>query len=338
MNILKDKKKVILIFVPILVVLIVLGILVGNLFKNKENKDNIAEVPTYQTSYTVSKVYLADKDNTLIPLSIKYQSFDSVGEELVYLLTQLKENSSISTSNFNGLIPSDATIKSLELANGIVSVNYDEKFLNYEKQNELKILESLVWTLCDYNGVEGVSLYVNDELLTNMPMNNTPINKVLTRQIGINNYLLTSSIIQKGERVLSYYEKEINDKYYYVPVTHYVSNLNDLSIYDLTIMSMFTDPGITSSLEVCRCLTDTSMVTSSILTDNILYLSLTEDILFDEATVSLDIYNLFKEVTILLEEVKDVSFLMELEEVPVNGIENEENKEVSVIELNKFYI
>ena len=63
MNILKDKKKVILIFVPILVVLIVLGILVGNLFKNKENKDNIAEVPTYQTSYSVSKVYLADKDN-----------------------------------------------------------------------------------------------------------------------------------------------------------------------------------------------------------------------------------------------------------------------------------
>lgn len=338
MNILKEKKKVILIFVPILVVLIVLGILVGNLFKNKENKDNIAEVPTYQTSYSVSKVYLADKDNTLIPLSIKYQSFDSVGEELVYLLTQLKENSSISTDTFNGLIPSDATIKSLELANGIVSVNYDEKFLNYEKQNELKILESLVWTLCDYEGVEGVSLFVNDEILTNMPLNNTPINKVLTRQIGINNYLLTSSIIQKGERVLSYYEKEINDKYYYVPVTHYVSNKDDLSIYDLTVSTLFGEPGITSSLQVCRCLKDTEMVTNSILTDNILYLSLTEDILFDEATVSLDIYNLFKEVSVLFEEVEDVSFLMELEEVPVNGLENEENKEVSVIELNKFYI
>ena len=338
MNILKEKKKVILIFVPILVVLIVLGILVGNLFKNKENKDNIAEVPTYQTSYSVSKVYLADKENTLVPLSIKYQSFDSVGEELVYLLTQLKENSSISTDTFNGLIPSDATIKSLELANGIVSVNYDEKFLNYEKQNELKILESLVWTLCDYEGVEGVSLLVNDEILTNMPLNNTPIDKVLTRQIGINNYLLTSSIIQKGERVLSYYEKEINDKYYYVPVTHYVSNKDDLSIYDLTVSTLFDEPGITSSLQVCRCLKDTEMVTNAILTDNILYLSLTEDILFDEATVSLDIYNLFKEVSVLFEEVKDVSFLMELEEVPVNGLENEENKEVSVIELNKFYI
>ena len=338
MNILKEKKKVILIFVPILVVLIVLGILVGNLFKNKENKDNIAEVPTYQTSYSVSKVYLADKENTLVPLSIKYQSFDSVGEELVYLLTQLKENSSISTDTFNGLIPSDATIKSLELANGIVSVNYDEKFLNYEKQNELKILESLVWTLCDYEGVEGVSLLVNDEILTNMPLNNTPIDKVLTRQIGINNYLLTSSIIQKGVRVLSYYEKEINDKYYYVPVTHYVSNKDDLSIYDLTVSTLFNEPGITSSLQVCRCLKDTEMVTNAILTDNILYLSLTEDILFDEATVSLDIYNLFKEVSVLFEEVEDVSFLMELEEVPVNGLENEENKEVSVIELNKFYI
>ena len=100
---------------------------------------------------------------------------------------------------------------------------------------------------------------------------------------------------------------------------------------------MFTDPGITSSLEVCRCLTDTSMVTSSILTDNILYLSLTEDILFDELTVSLDVYNLLLKVTTLIEEVEDVSFLFDLEEVMVNGKVEEETK-VSTIVLNKYYI
>ena len=69
----------------------------------------------------------------------------------------------------------------------------------------------------------------------------------------------------------------------------------------------------------------------------ILYLSLSEDILFDETTVSLDIYQLLKEVTVLL-DVKDVSFLMELEEVPVNGVEEDEELKVSKIELNKYYI
>ena len=44
-----------------------------------------------------------------------------------------------------------------------------------------------------------------------------------------------------------------------------------------------------------------------------------------------------KEVTVLL-DVKDVSFLMELEEVPVNGVEEDEELKVSKIELNKYYI
>ena len=171
-----------------------------------------------------------------------------------------------------------------------------------------------------------------------MPVNNTPINEVLTKQIGINNYLLTSTILGSGERVLSYYEKEINDTYYYVPVTHYVSNKENLSLYDLTINSLFKEPGITSSLQVCRIFEDTNMVNNSILTDNVLYVSLSEDILYDETTVSLDVYNLLVKVTSLLDEVKDVSFLMELEEVKVNGKAEDEESSVSKIELNKFYI
>ena len=99
----------------------------------------------------------------------------------------------------------------------------------------------------------------------------------------------------------------------------------------------FKNPGITSSLTVCRCIEDTEMLTSSIVNENILYLSLSEDILFDETTVSLDIYQLLKEVTVLL-DVKDVSFLMELEEVPVNGVEEDEELKVSKIELNKYYV
>ena len=142
-----------------------------------------------------------------------------------------------------------------------------------------------------------------------------------------------------GKKVLSYYEKQIDNEFYYIPVTHYVNNKNDLSIYDLTINTLFKEPGITSNLSVCRIFKDTKMVTSSILTNDVLYLSLTEDILFDETTVSLDVYNLMRKVTSLLDDVKDVSFLMELEEVMVNGkIDQDENTQVSTIILNKYYI
>lgn len=333
------KKKIILIFVPVLIVLLVVGLLIGNFFKNKD-KEPLDSSNSNQESltYSYNTVYLADNENTLIPLSIKYQSFDSVGEELMYLITSLKVDSEVSNDTFNGLLPKSCSVKSLQFEEGIVSVNFDNEFKKYDSKNELKILESLVWTLCDYEGVSGVSLYMDDVILKNMPVNNTPINSVLTKEIGINNYLLTSTILGSGQRVLSYYEKQINDSYYYVPVTHYVNNKENINIYDLTVNTLFKDPGITSSLQVCRIFKDTEMVSGSILTNNVLYVSLSEDILYDEVTVSLDVYNILLKVTALLKDVKDVSFLMELEEIKVNGKQENETTEVSKIELNKFYI
>lgn len=331
------KKKIILIFVPILVVLLVVGILVGNFFKKENNESNSSDNVIENANYSYHNVYLADKDEVLIPLSIKYESFDNVGQDLMYLVSLLKEDSKIANNQFNGVLPKDCSVKSIDFNEGIVNVNFDDNFTKYEANKELKILESLVWTLCDYDNVNGVTLSIDGNLIKNMPINKTPINGVLTKQLGINNFLLTSTIMGSGERVLSYYEKQIQDKFYYVPVTHYVKNTDDLSIYDLTINSLFKDPGITSSLQICRIFKDTEMVSSSLLTDNVLYVSLTEDILFDETSVSLDVYNLLLEVTSLLEDVKDVSFLLELEEVMVNGKTSEENQ-VSKIELNKFYI
>ena len=329
------KKTLILLFTPIFVALIVMGIIFGIKFNNNENTEG-NETTTF-TDYTYNRVYLVDNDDVLIPLTIKYETFDSQAEELMYLLSMLKVDSSIASDEFNGLLPKECSVKSLDLLDGNLKINFNEDIATYKAQDELRIIESLVWTFTDLDYVDSVSLSMNDELLTHMPVNNLPINNPLDKHFGINNYLLTSSIMGSGTKVLSYYEKEIDEKFYYVPVTHYVNNNNELSIYDLTIETLFKNPGITSSLTVCRCIEDTEMLTSSIVNENILYLSLSEDILFDETTVSLDIYQLLKEVTVLL-DVKDVSFLMELEEVPVNGVEEDEELKVSKIELNKYYV
>ena len=331
------KKNLTLILSPVLVTCIGLGIFFG--IKNSKNDDNNVINNQYNSfEYSYSKVFLKDKDNTLVPLTIKYEKFDSLGEELMFVTNMLKEDSKVSNSTFKGVLPSNTTIKSLELNENVLNINFDENFMTYDSKDELRILESLVWTLTDFNEVDSINLYVNDEKLTNMPVANTPIKHNIDRQIGINNYLLTSSMIIGSSRVLSYYEKLIDDSYYYVPVTHYVKNSNNLSIYDLTVSTMFEQPGITSSLNVCRALESTTMVASSILENDVLYLSLSEDILFDEFTVSLDVYEIFKEVTCLLSDVKDVSFLMELEEVQVNGLDDNQSQQVSKIELNKYYI
>lgn len=331
-----NKKTIVLLLAPLLVALMVVGII----FSVRFNKDSVENDDTFveNVDYTYNKVYLLDNDNVLVPLTIKYETFDYQGEELMYLVNCLKENSEITNNNFKGLLNENVSVTSINLNEGSLTISFNDAFNEYDKDKELRIVESLIWTFTDLDYVDNVSFSINENILTNMPLKNTPLTTKMDKNFGVNNFVLTSSIFQTGEMVLSYYEKVIDEKYYYVPVTHYVSNNDDLSIYDLTVQTLFKDPGITSDLEVCRIFKDTEMLTSSILTDNILYLSLTEDILFDEVTVSLDVYNILKEVSVLFEEVKDVSFLMDLQEVMVNGVEENEEIKVSKIQLNKFYI
>lgn len=333
-----NKKELILIFAPILIVLLIVGLFFGRRLNKKEEGPIDKNVPIEETTYSYAKVYLIDKDNVLVPLTTKYPSFENRGEEMLYVLNLLKEDSALSNETFKGLIPSATKVNALELENNLLKIDFDDGFKNYNPDMELKLVESIVWTMVNFDEVHGVNLYLNGTYLANMPQKNTPLSNPLTKQVGINNYLITSTPFEMGTRVLSFYEKQINNQYYYIPVTHYVENKNQLSIYDLTITTLLKDPGLTSSLNVCRCLSDTSMVTASILKDNILYVSLSEDILFDELTVSKDVYNLLREVTQLLNDVKDVSFLMDLEEVKVNGLNKEEVVRVSSIELNKYYI
>ena len=331
-----NKKTIVLFFMPLLVALMVVGVIFSIKFNKESKESNVTFTETIDYSY--NKVYLLDNDNVLVPLTIKYETFDTQGEELMYLINCLKENSLVSNDNFKGLLNKEVNVTSINLNEGNLNISFDDKFNEYDKEKELIIVESLIWTFTDLDYVDSVSISINEEVLTNMPVKNTPLNEKMDKHFGINNFVLTSSILHTGEMVLSYYEKVVDSKYYYVPVTHYVSNKDNLSIYDLTILTLFKDPGITSSLDVCRIFKDTSMVTSSVLTDNILYLSLTEDILFDETTVSLDVYNILKEVSVLFDDVKDVSFLMDLEEVMVNKAEDSEEVKVSKIELNKYYI
>lgn len=333
----KTKKKLLFIFIPILIALIVVSVIVKN-YKDKQNDNILNENSTNENvDFTYAKIYLLDKDNVLLPLTIKCEEYENPGELYHYLFSCLKEDANY--ENFKGYIPSSCKVNQIEIKDDIVTFDLDENFNKYEAKNELKILEGLTWTFTQFENVDKLELKINGQKLKNMEINKTPLNNYLTKDnIGINNFLLTSTLFQQGEKVLSYYEKEIDDKFYYVPVTHYVSNKNNLKAYDLTISTLFKKPDPLSNLQVARCISETEMVSNSVVTDNVLYVSLTEDILFDELTVSKDVYELLKLSTQLLSDIKDVSFLIELEQYQVNGLKENEEVQVADIVFNKYYI
>lgn len=330
----KKSQKILLIILPILLVISVIAIIISN---NNKRQDSYAENEPIE--YTYRKVYLNSKDDTLVPLTIKYQKKDNLGDEIHYVLNLIKENSGISNDVFTGLIPEDSKIKSLDLEDNNLTINFDIGFQEYAKEEELRLLQQLVWTMTEFNEVDSLTLQMEDEILTNMPVKNTPLAEKTGREIGINSFYLTSADFLSSEKVLSYYAQEIDNKEYIVPFTHYVKNNANLTLPDLTIKTLLTKPSITSQLNLVPCLNEVNQTAASVLEDDVLMVSLNENILFDEKTVNKEVYDILRASLELCEDVKDVSFVFDQEVFAVNGQENlEEIYPVSSIYFNEYYI
>ena len=102
--------------------------------------------------------------------------------------------------------------------------------------------------MINLDGVEGVTIKIDNNLLTELPKTKKQVPETLTRNFGINKVFDIDSLngIQK---VTLYYMDEINDNSYYVPVTKYlnddrekiniiIDNLSSHYIYESNLISL----------------------------------------------------------------------------------------------------
>mgnify|MGYP000165819046 FL=1 len=333
----KKAKKIVLIAIPIIIILIIASIFIG-----KSNKKEAANEPKQEPLLQQqANVYLAStKDHTLVPLTIKFNQKDTVGENMLMVLSLIKENSAICNDTFQGLIPEEAKINQLSLDDqNVLTIDFDEGFFEYDEKNEVALLESITWTMTEFDEIEGISLTLNQEPILKMPRRQTPVASILTREMGINNLLVTSTPdILGSTRILSYYTKTIDKVDYIIPVTQYVQNEKELSIYDLTIEKLLEKPAITTRLKVVACLQDIELEASSTLDNQVLKVTLNEQALFDENSVQSDIYEVILASMNLYEEVENVSFVINDVDTPVSGLEDSESFSVQSIIFNEYYI
>ena len=122
----KKAKKIVLIAIPLIAILIIATILIG-----KNNKKEVANNEPQETVLQQqANVYLAStKDHTLVPLTIKFNQKDTLGENLLMVLSLIKENSAICNDTFQGLIPEEAKSNQLTLDDqNVLTIDFDEGF------------------------------------------------------------------------------------------------------------------------------------------------------------------------------------------------------------------
>lgn len=179
----------------------------------KENAEN-----TVQT-----ELYLIDKDGYVVPQTLALPKTPSVAKQALEYLVVNGPVTEMLPNDFRAVLPEETELSVNIDKDGVATVNFSKEFKNYQPEDELKILQSITWTLTQFDGVKTVALKMNGHPLTEMPVNGTPISENLSRTSGINIDTADVLDITNTKPVTVYYVGGEEGSYYYVPVTRRVS-------------------------------------------------------------------------------------------------------------------
>jgi len=206
---------------------ILLSILLLYLIPSNTEEINLNKNQTLEYTYpnNLQAIYLLNNDNYLSRTKINIQNNNELKKatELIELLTINNKKKDIIPTGFKPLLPEKTKVLNIDLKDGLLTINFSKEFNNIKKKYEEKLIESLVYTLTNIKGIEKISIYVNNEPLTNLPNSKKKIKEVLDKKYGINkSYELTT--LNDIDSYTVYYISNYNDEIYYTPVTKYINN------------------------------------------------------------------------------------------------------------------
>ena len=126
-------------------------------------------------------------------------------------------------SGFQSILPNDTEILSVELVDDIIKVNFSKNLLEIKEELEEKMIEAIVYTLTNIDGVNKVIIYVEGDILSQLPKTKIHLPGTLDRSYGINKEYNIESF-KNVNSVTVYYVSKYNDNTYYVPVTKYLND------------------------------------------------------------------------------------------------------------------
>ena len=247
-------------------------------------------------------VYLLDDDNYLSKV-ICYFDTASIEDE-IYKRRELLTNKN-SMNKFHSLIPSSTKLNSIRIDKNDVYLDFSKELLT--STNEEKMIESIVYTLSEINGIENIYINVEGKELRFLPNIKKEIPYPLNRSYGINKeYYLTS--FDDIDETTIFFIKNCNDLKYLVPVTK-ITNTNEEKI-NIIINELKSKYNINKDVFLLNHYID----------NNIMYL-IFNDYIFNDSGI--------------LDDIKDVLKNSIFENYDVNKIIIMNEKNTIKIEINK---
>lgn len=234
------------------------------------------------TNGTMSTVYLENENGLLAPVALQLPEEDSSTHLTRALESLVKDGpyAKLVPEGFMGVLPEGTEVKAITLQKEqqAAIVEFTEPFRNYEARDERKVMEALTWTLTENPDIQQVQLWVDGEKLNEMPVDGTPLDRPLTRAIGINLEINGGMSLSLSSPVTVYFSAATPEGVqYFVPVTRFVASTSDR--VQSALHELIKGPSRGEGLE--RVVTDNTTVDGiEISQDGIVTVSISDD-MFD---------------------------------------------------------
>ncbi|UJF32042.1 GerMN domain-containing protein [Paenibacillus hexagrammi] len=210
-------------------------------------------------------VYVKDAKGFVAPVSLGLPKSPSVARTTLEYMVNGGPVSSLLPAGFQALLPQDTKILgvNVQAEKKQAVVDFSKEFLNYDQQDERKILEAITWALTSFPTVEKVQLRVEGKELKEMPKGKTPLEEPMSRMMGINIEKADDAEFGQSTPVTLYFLNQNDQNYkYYVPVTRLVKRTDDVAkaVVDQLIKGPDQKKGLTA---VMNATTEVKSVTKA---------------------------------------------------------------------------
>lgn len=181
---------------------------------------------SYVEESDYSPVYLLDNYNYVSEVNaiVSESELEDRLKKKIELITVNTSDGKI-PKGFRPIIPEGTTLKSLEIEESTVTVNFSKEMLSVSSLNEEKMIEAIVYTLTSEEGIDKVVIKVEDKVLNKLPNSQKLVPSPIDRTYGINKDYDINSLYGLTKTTI-YYTSNYDDMTYYVPVTK-ISNSNE---------------------------------------------------------------------------------------------------------------
>lgn len=172
----------------------------------------------------MTELYLMDKHGYIVPASLPLPNTESLAKQSLEYLVQDGPVTEMLPNGFSAVLPAETVIKGLDISNGVATIDFSKEFSNYKAEDEESVLQSVVWTVTQFDAIDCVKFRIEGEPISSMPVANYPLDSNLNREMGINNEDTGVADVMNTKPVTVYFMSSYENEGYYVPVTRRVPN------------------------------------------------------------------------------------------------------------------